>query len=72
MNKAVAAAADGQKKASRAEDPLGPNSEIGRKLKQYYENLVSDPVPERFQELLEQLEEREQQQGPLANEHKTK
>ena len=37
-------------------DPLGANSEIGRKLKQYYDELVSDEVPDRFAQLLSQLE----------------
>ena len=40
-------------------DPLGPNSEIGRKLKQYYDDLVSDEVPDRFAALLSQLEKAE-------------
>ncbi|MET2831645.1 NepR family anti-sigma factor [Mesorhizobium shangrilense] len=40
-------------------DPLGPNSEIGRKLKQYYDELVSDDVPDRFAQLLSQLEQAE-------------
>lgn len=39
-----------------AADPLGSNSEIGRKLKQYYDELVSDEVPDRFAALLAQLE----------------
>lgn len=39
---------------------LGTNSEIGRKLKQYYDELLTDDVPERFTELLRQLEESEQ------------
>ena len=38
-------------------DPLGVNSEIGRKLKQYYDDLVSDDVPDRFAQLLAQLEQ---------------
>jgi hypothetical protein len=42
-----------------ASDPLGPNSEIGRKLKQYYDDLVSDEVPDRFAQLLAQLEKTE-------------
>ncbi|MEW9805763.1 NepR family anti-sigma factor [Mesorhizobium marinum] len=42
-----------------AADPLGPNSEIGRKLKQYYDELVSDEVPDRFASLLAQLESAE-------------
>jgi hypothetical protein len=40
-------------------DPLGVNSEIGRKLKQYYDDLVSDEVPDRFAQLLTQLEQAE-------------
>ena len=52
------AAAGGRKKAGRS-DPLGPNSEIARKLRQYYDDLVSEAVPDRFQDLLAQLEERE-------------
>jgi hypothetical protein len=38
-------------------DLLGANSEIGRKLRQYYDELVSDEVPERFAQLLSELEE---------------
>lgn len=40
-------------------DVLGANSEIGRKLKQYYDELVSDEVPDRFTQLLGQLERAE-------------
>ena len=40
-------------------DVLGANSEIGRKLKQYYDDLVSDEVPDRFAELLSKLEQAE-------------
>ena len=40
-------------------DPLGTNSEIARKLKQYYDELVSDEVPDRFADLLSQLEKSE-------------
>lgn len=60
MNKARAAAGGGLKRAGRRADPLGPNSEIGRKLKQYYDDLVSEAVPDRFEDLLKQLEDREQ------------
>jgi hypothetical protein len=38
---------------------LGPSSEIGRKLKQYYDDLVTEEVPERFATLLRQLEDKE-------------
>ncbi len=40
-------------------DLLGANSEIGRKLKQYYDELLSDEVPDRFSQLLAQLEQAE-------------
>lgn len=43
----------------RAGDPLGAHSEIGRKLKQYFDGLVSDDVPDRFAQLLTQLERTE-------------
>ena len=42
-----------------ADNPLGANSEIARKLKQYYDELVSDNVPDRFAQLLSQLEQAE-------------
>lgn len=40
-------------------DPLGPNSEIGRKLRQYYDELVSEEIPPRFNQLLKELERKE-------------
>ena len=46
-----------------AADPLGVNSEIGRKLRQYYNELVSDEVPDRFAQLLAQLERAEPAQS---------
>lgn len=39
-----------------AYDPIGVNSEIGRKLRKFYDEIVSDEVPDRFTELLSQLE----------------
>lgn len=42
---------------------LGANSEIGRKLKQYYDDLVTEEVPDRFAELLRQLEAGENENG---------
>lgn len=46
----------------RATDPLGTNSEIARKLKQYYDELVSEEIPDRFSDLLSKLERAEQPQ----------
>lgn len=54
------AASGGRGKTGGKTDSLGPNSEIGRKLKQYYDDLISEDVPDRFADLLKQLEEREQ------------
>ncbi|WEX11782.1 NepR family anti-sigma factor [Chelativorans sp. AA-79] len=49
-------------------DMLGPNSEIGRKLRQYYDELVSDEIPDRFSQLLNELQQEEQQPGSAAKE----
>jgi Anti-sigma factor NepR len=40
-------------------DPLGANGEIARKLKQYYDELVTEQIPDRFADLLSQLEQAE-------------
>lgn len=45
-------------------DVLGANSEIGRKLRQYYDGLVSEEVPDRFTALLEQLDRVESARKP--------
>ena len=45
------------KTARRGAARLGANAEIGRKLKQYYETLVSEEVPDRFSQLLSKLEQ---------------
>ncbi|AZO11244.1 MULTISPECIES: NepR family anti-sigma factor [unclassified Mesorhizobium] len=58
MTKHITAGAANKRRLANG-DPLGPNSEIGRKLKQYYDELVSDHVPDRFAQLLSQLEKAE-------------
>jgi hypothetical protein len=40
-------------------DLIGSNSEIGRKLRQYYDGLISEEVPDRFAQLLQQLDKAE-------------
>ena len=57
MTKKISAAQATTVSRPSTADPLGPNSEIGRKLKQYYDDLVSDEIPDRFASLLAQLEE---------------
>ena len=58
-NNSVARGAKPTRAKASSADVLGPNSEIGRKLKQYYDELVSHEVPDRFAELLGQLERAE-------------
>lgn len=42
---------------------LGPNTEIGRKLKQLYDEVLSAEVPDRFTRLLADLEQAEGTRG---------
>jgi hypothetical protein len=61
MDRMVKPGGDGPRLPKRGEaDPLGTNSEIARKLKQYYDDLVVEEVPDRFASLLAQLEKTEQ------------
>ncbi len=46
-----------QNAASR--DIIGANSEIGRKLRQFYDEIASEEVPDRFAQLLDQLDKAE-------------
>lgn len=57
MKANVMAAQRDRSQPGRKADPLGANSEIGRKLRQYYDDLVSEAVPDKFAELLQRLEE---------------
>jgi len=52
----------GQGRDVAVTDPLGNNTEIGRKLKQYYDELVTPDIPDRFNDLLKELEKHEQPQ----------
>jgi len=63
------AASRGSIHASGKSDGLGPNSEIGRKLKQYYDELVSDEVPDRIMDLMRKLESSEKavQKTPMGD-----
>ena len=51
------------RKSGSATELLGSNSEIARKLKQYHDELLSLEVPDRFAELLGQLEKAEHPGG---------
>lgn len=50
-------ALEGASPAPEGADPLGSNSQIGQRLKQYYDELVSEEVPDRFADLLRRLEQ---------------
>lgn len=55
--------AGGEAPRRRGKEPLGAHSEIGRKLKQYFDGLVAEDVPDRFSQLLSQLEQTEPARG---------
>lgn len=46
----------------RAEDGLGPNSDIGAKLRAFYGAVQDQPIPDKFLELLEKLDQAERAQ----------
>jgi hypothetical protein len=56
--------ARGEPKKAATNELIGVNSEIGRKLRQYYDGIVSEQVPDRFAQLLAQLEQVEQSRKP--------
>lgn len=47
----------------RRKDPLGPDSEIGIRLRALYTEAMNDPVPADIIDLLEQLDKAERQGG---------
>lgn len=50
---------------------LGDSSEIGKRLKEYYNDLVSEDVPRRFVDLLNQLERADSdRRQPHGKDHK--
>lgn len=49
----------------RSDDGLGPNSDIGAKLRAYYGTVQEEPIPEKFLDLLEKLDQAEQ--SPAAS-----
>jgi hypothetical protein len=64
MNNAKPGAKPGREGATRTPrgagaSPLGANSAVARKLKEYYDQLVEEEVPDRFAQLLAQLERSE-------------
>lgn len=50
---------DEDKRRSDPNATFDPNGPIGRKLKSFYDVVETEPVPERFLDLLEKLDEAE-------------
>ena len=44
----------------RSDDGLGPNSDIGARLRAFYGAVQDQPIPDKFLDLLEKLDEVEQ------------
>ena len=47
-------------RSRRTDDGLGPNSDIGAKLRAFYGAVQDQPIPDKFLDLLEKLDEVEQ------------
>jgi len=52
----------------RRDDGLGPNSDIGNKLRALYGAVQSEEIPSRLLDLLEQLDAAEKQAKPAEGE----
>ena len=50
----------------RGDDGLGPNSDIGMKLRALYGAVQDENIPDKFLELLEKLDQVEEQSKPDA------
>ena len=48
------------------DDALGPNSDIGMKLRALYSAVQEETIPDKFLELLERLDQAEQKGKPNA------
>lgn len=53
----------------RSDDGLGPNSDIGAKLRALYLSVQEEGIPDKFMDLLEKLDAAEQTAQPPAAEH---
>lgn len=62
MKKESTGARGEKPKRNGPEHLLGANSEIARKLNEYYKSLLSDEVPDHLTKLLHQLEQAETEQ----------
>ena len=53
-------------KSRRGQEGLGPNSDIGSKLRALYSAVQEEAIPDKFLDLLERLDQAEQQGKPNA------
>ncbi len=60
MKDKVPAAERTSVRARRGDEGLGSNSDIGAKLRALYGAVQDEPIPEKFLDLLEKLDEAEQ------------
>jgi len=54
----------GPRSPRRMEDGLGPNSDIGAKLRAFYGAVQDQPIPDKFLDLLEKLDQAERAVKP--------
>ncbi|WP_303619490.1 NepR family anti-sigma factor [Mariluticola halotolerans] len=54
----------------RASDASDPNSQISQKLRELYSSVQEEAIPDRFLDLLEQLDEAEKAAGSGVNHDK--
>jgi hypothetical protein len=58
--------------AAAAQDGLGPNSDIGNKLRALYGAVQEEGIPDKLLDLLEQLDAAEQKQNAQAEQNEGK
>ena len=61
------ASAPPMRRLRRGEDGLGPNTDIGAKLRAYYGAVQDQPIPERMLDLLEELDKAERESGNVPS-----
>lgn len=54
-------------RSRRGDDGLGPNSDIGSKLRALYGSVQNEPIPEDILDLLERLDQAELKSGHARN-----
>jgi hypothetical protein len=68
---AGSASKQGELGTTQTQLPVELQGQIGQRLREAYNELVSEPVPDRFVQLLQQLKQREDQGGDQGRGGKT-